>query len=156
VAKGLHAERLWSKVHIIAVCRPDIAKEISLASLDGFKRQSLLRTAPPRSGRAPHVPDWADWLSAAGFTMGADQRRTLDGPVFNTTQLAVEAAVAGRGIALTPHVLVEADMSSGRLMRLSATRLADPNAFWLLCRADRLKDSRIQAFVKWIRQEARC
>jgi DNA-binding transcriptional LysR family regulator len=155
VQKGLHTERLWPKVHIIAVCRPDIGKDMSLALLDSLKRQLLLRTAPPRSGRAPHVPDWADWLRAAGFAMGADQHGMLEGPVFNTTQLAVEAAVAGRGIALAPDVLVEADISSGRLMRLSRTRLADPNAFWLLCRADRLRDSRIQAFVKWIRQEAR-
>jgi DNA-binding transcriptional LysR family regulator len=58
-------------------------------------------------------------------------------------------------VALAPHVLVEADIASGRLERLTATRLADPNSFWLLCRADRIKDSRIQAFVKWIRQEAR-
>ncbi|WP_119272799.1 LysR substrate-binding domain-containing protein [Taklimakanibacter deserti] len=157
-AKGLYAERLWPKVEIIAVCRPDIAKDIAPGLPDRLKRQSLLRTAPPRArsptGRLPHVPDWTDWLSAAGIALDADRRKALDGPVFNTTQLAVEAAVAGRGVALAPHVLVEADIASGRLVRLSSTRLADPNSFWLLCRADRFKDSRIQAFVKWIRQEA--
>jgi LysR family glycine cleavage system transcriptional activator len=156
--KGLHAERLWPEIHIVAVCRPDIAKDIPACSPQGLKRQSLLRTAPPRgrspSGRLSQVPDWTDWLRAAGITMDDGRRKILDGPVFNTTQLALEAALAGRGIALAPHVLVEADISSGRLVRLSATRLADPNAFWLLCRADRFKDRSIQAFVKWIRQEA--
>jgi LysR family glycine cleavage system transcriptional activator len=156
--RSLHVERLWLKSYIVAVCRPDIARELSLGSPPGFKRQSLLRTAPPRgqatSARLPHVPDWTDWLSAAGVAMDADQRKILDGPVFNTTQLAVEAAVAGRGIALAPHVLVEADIASGRLVRLASTKLADPNAFWLLCRADRSKDGNIQAFVKWIRLEA--
>jgi DNA-binding transcriptional LysR family regulator len=156
--KGLHAERLWPKIHIIAVCRPDVAREISLGSAQGFKRQSLLRTAPPKGQGAParlqHVPDWTDWLRATGFAMDADRRKLLDGPVFNTTQIAVEAAVAGRGIALAPYVLVEGDIASRRLVRLASTKLADPNAFWLVCRADRFKDRSIQAFVKWIRQEA--
>jgi DNA-binding transcriptional LysR family regulator len=155
--RSLRVEQLWPKVHIVAVCRPDIAREVSGSADLGLKRQSLLRTAPPRgqaaSARLPRVPDWTDWLSAAGIAMDADRRRMLDGPVFNTTQLAVEAAVAGRGIALAPHVLVEADIASGRLVRLASTMLADPNAFWLLCRADRFRDKSIQAFVKWIRQE---
>ena len=155
--KGLHEERLWPKIHIIAVCRPDIADAITRRLPHSLKGQSLLRTAPPRSrgsGRAPHVPDWTDWLKAAGIGSDADRRRMLDGPVFNTTQLAVEAAVAGRGIALSPDVLVEADIASGRLTRLSPIKLPDPSSFWLLCRADRFKDRSIQAFVKWIRQEA--
>jgi LysR family glycine cleavage system transcriptional activator len=156
--KGLHAERLWPKVPIIAVCRPDIASDISRDLPHSLKRQSLLRTAPPRSrasARAPHVPDWTDWLKAAGAVLDADRRKMLDGPVFNTTQLAVEAAVAGRGIALAPQVLVEADLASGRLARLASIKLADPHSFWLLCRADRFKDRSIQAFVRWIRQEAK-
>ena len=45
--------------------------------------------------------------------------------------------------------------ASGRLAQLNATKLADPNSFWLLCRADRAKDSRIQAFIRWVRREAR-
>jgi DNA-binding transcriptional LysR family regulator len=158
VGKGLHAERLWPKVNVIAVCQPDIANTITRGSAQAFKRQSLLRTAPPRqralSARRPQVPDWTDWLLAAGIDMDANRRKMLDGPVFNTTQLAVEAAVAGRGIALAPDVLVAADILSGRLVHLSSVRLTDPNAFWLLCRADRLRDGNIQAFVRWIRQEA--
>lgn len=144
--KSLHAERLWPKVEIIAVCRPDIAKMVS--SDRGLTRQLLLRTASPRSAR---VPDWPDWCKAAGIEMTGER----DGPVFNTTQLAVEAAVAGRGIALAPGILVAADIASGRLAQLNATKLADPNSFWLLCRADRAKDSRIQAFIRWVRREAR-
>lgn len=157
VGKGVHAERLWPKVDIIAVCRPDMARDIAQHSPDGLKRQLLLRTAPPRSRtssrRTLHVPEWTDWFRAAGITIDSAARKALDGPVFNTTQLAVEAAVAGRGIALAPKVLVQDDMSSGRLAQPFPTRLQDPNSFWLLCRADRFKESRIQGFIRWIRQE---
>jgi LysR family transcriptional regulator, glycine cleavage system transcriptional activator len=156
--KGIYAERLWPKVEIIAVCRPDMAKDISRRLPDSLKRQLLLRTAPPRartrSGKTLHVPDWTDWFTAAGIAIDAAARKALNGPVFNTTQLAVEAAVAGRGIALAPRVLVADDISSGRLAQLFSTRLQDPNSFWLLCRADRFKDSRMQAFIRWIRQQA--
>lgn len=155
---GMHAERLWPKGEIIAVCRPDIAKDPSLRSPKNLRGQMLIRTAPPRartpSGRAPRAAEWTAWFMAAGIAMDGALHKALDGPIFNTTQLAVEAAMAGRGIALAPRILVEMDIASGRLVRLFPVEVADPNSFWLLCRADRLKDSRIQAFVRWIRQEA--
>lgn len=156
--KFMHAERLWPRGEIIAVCRPDIAKDPALRSPADLKGQMLIRTAPPKvrtpSGRAPRAAEWTTWFTAAGIAMDGGLRKALDGPVFNTTQLAVEAAMAGRGIALAPRILVEMDIASGRLVRLFPVRLIDPNSFWLLCRADRLKDSRIQAFVRWIRLEA--
>lgn len=156
--KAVHAERLWPRGEIIAVCRPDIAKDPTLASPADLKRQMLIRTAAPKSrapsGRLPPAPEWTAWFKAAGIRVDDDIRTALDGPVFNTSQLAIEAAVAGRGIALAPRILVESDIASGRLMRLFPVSLADPNSFWLLCRADRFKESRLQAFIGWIRQEA--
>jgi LysR family transcriptional regulator, glycine cleavage system transcriptional activator len=157
--KFMHAERLWPRGEIVAVCRPDIAKDPALKSPADLKRHMLMRTAPPKArtppGRAPRAAEWIAWFTAAGIAMDGTFRKALDGPVFNTTQLAVEAAMAGRGIALAPRILVEMDIAAGRLVRIFPVRLVDPNSFWILCRADRFKDSRIQAFIRWIRLETR-
>ena len=138
---GVHAQRLWPKGEIIAVCAPALARDPSLRSPAGLAQQMLIRTAPPAprkpSRRAPLRSDWLAWLAAAGVPIDGAVRRALEGPIFSASQLAVEAAVAGRGVALAPAVLDERDIASGRLVRLFATSLPDPNTFWILCRAGR-------------------
>ena len=43
----------------------------------------------------------------------------LPGAVFNQTTLALDAAIAGQGVALACHAFVAADIESGRLVRLA-------------------------------------
>jgi len=39
-------------------------------------------------------------------------------------------------------------------VRLFATSIADRNAYWVLCRADRAREARIRSFFKWLLAEA--
>lgn len=155
---GLVAERLWQASAIVAVSAPSVAKDRSLRTPAGLASRMLIRTASPaaRGGSrrpSPH-PDWSAWLAAAGVAVDGAIRKALDGPVFSASHLAIEAATAGKGIALAPDVLVARDIAAGRLVRLFDVAVPDPNAFWLLCRADRQRESRIALFRRWIRREA--
>ena len=156
-AAALHAERLWPQGEIVAVCAPALAKDTSLRRPAGLVRHLLIRTAAlpaaPRSKQAGPGSDWPTWLAAAGVPIDAAMHRAL-GPIFSASQLAIEAAAAGRGIALAPTVLVEGDIAAGRLVRLFRHSIPDPNTFWALCRADRLRERRIQIFLRWLRTEA--
>lgn len=154
--KAIHAELLWPETEIIAVCGKEIARKLAKRPPADLARHMLIRTAPPRSPahRSPPPADWHAWFKAAGISVDAGLRKALTGPFFSTTHLSIEAAIAGRGIALAPRILVEADIAAGRLMEPFATSLADPNGFWLLCRKDRLTESGIKAFIGWIRREA--
>lgn len=155
--KGLHAERLWAENDVIAVCAPAVASDLSLRTPADLAGRLLIRTAPPGGPSARHGAagsGWPAFLAAAGVPVDARIRKSLEGPLFSTTQLAIEAAAAGKGIALASSILVEADIASGRLIQLFPVRARDPNAFWLLCRRDRLEESRIRAFVQWIRGQA--
>ncbi|MCC6466979.1 MAG: LysR family transcriptional regulator [Alphaproteobacteria bacterium] len=155
---GLHAERLWPRGEIVAVCAPALARDPALRTPAGLARQSLIRTAAPHarmpSRRAPPNADWMAWLAAAGMAADGAILRALDGPVFSASHLAIEAAAAGRGIALAPAVLVERDIATGRLARLFRAGVPDPNGFWFLCRADRQGEGRIRTFLRWIKAEA--
>ena len=157
-AAGLHAERLWPKGEIVVVCAPTLAKGPSLRTPADLGRHMLIRTAAPPAARgskgAGRSADWPAWLAAAGLRIDSVMRRALEGPIFSASQLAIEAAAAGRGIALAPAVLVEADIAAGRLVRPFKKSLPDPNAFWMLCRADRLRERRIRTFMQWIRDAA--
>ena len=156
--KELHARRLWPNGEIIAVCAPAIAKDPSLRSPAGLGRHMLIRTATPawrtQSRRKRPGSEWEAWFAAAGVAIDGAIRKALEGPYFNASQLAIEAAAAGKGIALAPKILVEREIASGRLVRLFSTSVADPNAYWVLCRADRARESRIRTFMKWLSEEA--
>jgi LysR family glycine cleavage system transcriptional activator len=118
----------------------------------------LIRTAAPAgsagAGEAASRAGWTAWFAAAGVRLDPAVQNRLKGPLFSNTQLAVEAAASGRGVALAPLVLVQSDFASGRLVRLFDVSYADPNAFWLVCRSDRRGEAAIRAFMRWIRQEA--
>ena len=156
--KELHARRLWPHGEIIAICAPAVAKDPALRSPAGLARHMLIRTATPAwrttSKRSRPVSEWEAWFAAAGVAIDGAIRKALEGPLFNASQLAIEAAIAGKGIALAPEILVARDIASGRLVRLFATSIADRNAYWALCRAARAREARIRSFFKWLLAEA--
>ncbi|HKP26638.1 MAG TPA: LysR substrate-binding domain-containing protein, partial [Dongiaceae bacterium] len=120
--KELHARRLWPGGEIIAICAPAVAKDPALRAPAGLGRHMLIRTAKPAwrtmPKRSQPVSEWEAWFAAAGVTVDGTIRKALEGPLFNASQLAIEAAIAGKGIALAPEVLVARDIASGRLVRL--------------------------------------
>jgi LysR family glycine cleavage system transcriptional activator len=155
--KDLYARRLWPNGAIVAICAPAVAKDAALRSPAGLARHMLIRTATPAWRTMPKrspVSEWEAWFAAAGVAIDGAIRKALEGPLFNASQLAIEAAIAGRGIALAPEVLVARDIASGRLARLFATSIPDRNAYWVLCRADRAREARIRSFIRWLAQEA--
>jgi DNA-binding transcriptional LysR family regulator len=154
--KGIHAEPLWPETDVVAVCGKEIARKLAKRPPADLARHMLIRTAPPRppAHRGSPSADWNAWFKAAGVPADTALRKALTGPFFSTTHLSIEAATAGRGIALAPRILVAADIAAGRLMEPFDIRLADPNGFWLLCRKDRLTEGGIKAFIGWIRREA--
>jgi LysR family glycine cleavage system transcriptional activator len=145
---GVNAERLWPDGEIFPVCRPDLR----LKSPRDLLRQTLLRTAPPQSTVAVPRTDWPAWFKAAGVSA---PKAGGHGPMFSGTHLALEAAAAGQGIALTPGVLVAGDLAAGRLARPFPAALPDPYGFWLLSRETAANRIRIRAFTGWIRSEIR-
>jgi LysR family transcriptional regulator, glycine cleavage system transcriptional activator len=158
--KDLYARRLWPNGAIIAICAPALAKDPALRSPAGLGRLMLIRTASPawrtQSRRSRPISDWEAWFAAAGVAIDGAIRKALEGPHFNASQLAIEAAFAGKGIALVPEILVARDLANGRLVRPFATSIPDPNAYWVLCRSDRAREVRIRSFFKWLLAEARC
>lgn len=143
---GVHAERLWPDGEIFPVCRPGL----KLAAPRDLARHTLLRTAPPQTTTVAPRADWPAWFAAAGMRA---PKAAAHGPTFSGTHLALEAAASGQGVALTPGILVAADLASGRLMRPFPIALPDPYAFWLLSRETAANRARIRAFTRWIRSE---
>jgi DNA-binding transcriptional LysR family regulator len=154
---GLHAERLWPQGALFPVCSPRLLEgEPPLRSPADLARHVLMWSAMP-PGSAPTAGadrGWPAWLAAAGASTAEALRTASRAPTFSSTQLAVEAAAAGEGIVLAPAILVADDIASGRLVRPFDISIPDPSSFWLLFRADRAREPRIDAWRRWIRDEA--
>lgn len=146
---GVSAERLM-EAPVFPVCAPALLASGArpLAVPDDLRHHTLLHD----ESAAGHVgvPDWPAWLAAAGATR-VDASR---GPVFASIYLAQEAAVAGHGVALGVAPLVEEDLRLGRLARPFQHALDNPHAFWLVHRHGADANPAIDAFCRWLRQEA--
>ena len=150
-ANRLRAERLWADGRVVAVCAPQLAA--GLSEPGDLLRTRLLRTATPSGAGTAEAIGWAAWFAAAGVSGPEVERAIAAAPRVGTTQLALEAASAGRGVALSPLKLVEQDLALGRLHVPFQMALPDPYAFWVLCLAERADETPIRSFLNWLRGE---
>lgn len=91
-------------------------------------------------------PDWHMWHQAAGI----GSLHTPHGPRFNTSALAIQAAVDGQGVALGRSVLVHDDLAAGRLIK--PFELSISNVFAYYCISRETDDDRpeLAAFRNWL------
>lgn len=99
----------------------------------------------------PGRPDWAMWLKARGVRH-ADPRR---GSRFNQSGMLIEAAAAGRGVALAKRTLAQADLASGRLVAPFADGSeAVGFAYHVVLPRDRPTPPSAATFVGWLKSQA--
>ena len=90
------------------------------------------------------------WLKAAGV----DVPGGLPAIHFNTHALAIEAAVAGRGIALARSAIAEEDLKAKRLVKPFGDGVPVDFAHHIVCPPDRLENERVRDFIDWLKEEA--
>jgi DNA-binding transcriptional LysR family regulator len=65
---------------------------------------------------------------------------------------AIEAAVAGLGVALVPAVLVAAELKAQRLVRAVDVEAPSDAAFWLVWSNASAKAEMVQRFGRWLQE----
>ena len=145
---GLHARR-WMSGKIFPVCSPDLLKRIPLDKPADLRKHTLIHNE--LESQRGHPPTWRDWVAAAGL----DRINTARGPLFHNTYMALEAALAGHGVALAPAPMVDRDIATGRLVKPLALELDNPFSFWIVCPRQNLQDEKIKALTAWLVQQAK-
>ena len=79
------------------------------------------------------------------------------GPHFSMENMAVQAAIDGHGVALVDDILVADDIAARRLVRPFDSNLGKPLSFsyYLLSRKQSVNQPKVEAFRKWLIEEAR-
>jgi LysR family transcriptional regulator, glycine cleavage system transcriptional activator len=144
---GLVVEEL-AKNEVFPACSPRLLEAgPALGSPEDLRRHALIHDQAIE--RDPLAPTWAMWLKAAGVK---DEPAT-PGLSFNNSSLALDAAIAGRGVVLAYSTIAAADLADGRLMRLFSLSLPDLFAYYVVTAPGALERPKVKAFRDWLRQE---
>ncbi len=122
---------------IFPVCSPDYLKRFPVASPGDLIGRVLLHEDSRQW--------WQDWLAAAGAGEQGGQR----GPMFQN-HLALEAAEAGQGFALSDQVLTIDALTEGWLVKPFDFDLADHGGYYLVRAASTRESAPARAFREWL------
>lgn len=135
----LHAEPLL-QLALFAVASPALlAGEPPLRTVADLAQHTLIHVT-----QTPNA--WRDWLQALGHTE-LESRRALR---FDHVALALSAAEAGLGVALSAELLCGPRLSSGRLQKAFEITVPSPLTYYFVCRPESLLDPRVAAFRAWL------
>jgi LysR family glycine cleavage system transcriptional activator len=146
---GWQVERLFSPAYV-PVCSPTLLTgEHPLRVPADLRRHVLIHdaTVPDFDDR----PGWAQWLELAGV---GEYKEMSQGPRFADAVLAVEAAIAGHGVALAARPLVSADLVAGRLTMPFAQVIPSRYAYYATMPASAPSRPAVAALHAWLAHEA--
>ena len=133
---GLISVRLYDE-ELVPVCSP--------AFRDGEQPRvpgDLLKVPLLHDERQP----WSIWFEAVGL----DYRDDGQGPRYSDGNLLIPAAIAGLGVALARASLVEADLASGRLVRLFSRSVPTRYSYFIVYPPGSENTGKIQVFQQWL------
>jgi LysR family glycine cleavage system transcriptional activator len=150
VYDGLKARKLLSET-VIPVCAPRLLDGSNpVLRPEDLRQLTLLHDEGQEND--PSCPNWRQWLKARGET-SIDTSR---GPRFNQTSVALEAAVAGRGVLLAKRMIALNDINSGRLIMPFPDGGVDIDfSYWAVWPKGRTQTIEVRAFLNWLETEAR-
>lgn len=135
---------------VFPVCAPALSAQLPAAPQPvDLLRLPLLHV--DRGPAGPALPNWSDWLAAAGLAGPPPE-----GARYAQLALALEAAIAGAGLVLASEALVRGDLGAGRLVRPLCCRTPGVGSlrYWVVHPPERGQDPRLRAFRDWIVAEA--
>ncbi|WGW02716.1 LysR substrate-binding domain-containing protein [Tropicibacter oceani] len=90
---------------------------------------------------------WPDYIEQV---LGMARPKRLSGPRFSTISLALDAAMAGQGVALANRFMVARELASGRLVQAHDGALRTPQGYHALTPRENLKNPAVRAVFEWL------
>jgi LysR family transcriptional regulator, glycine cleavage system transcriptional activator len=140
----------WSGVEIEPLLRVKVAPVCGPALLNGpiplrtphdLKHHTLLHE--------DNYGLWERWLHG----IGANDVNASKGPVIDDTNVRIQAAMDGQGLALAPLALLKDDISTRRLVTPFDYAI-DDMAYYIVYTPGALEQPKVRAFRDWLHSEA--
>ncbi|MDP6692596.1 MAG: LysR substrate-binding domain-containing protein [Alphaproteobacteria bacterium] len=137
---GFSVEKLLD-VDTFPVCAPALAETIHKPG--DLAGQTLLHAAP-------RLTDWRQWLDFAGV----DQVDADGGLNFESTNLAIHAAIEGLGIAIGIEALIQDELANGQLVCPFDIKRRSHHPIQLVYPTSKAADPLFQSIKDWLHHEA--
>ncbi|NVZ50705.1 transcriptional regulator GcvA [Pseudomonas sp. B6002] len=142
---GLHSEFLLRE-QIFPVASPELLNRFGTP----HDPAELLRYPLLTRDGADLVPKWEAWFQHVGVGISALNESVR----FADTNMTIEAALLGQGVALARSGHVEAQVSDGRLVRLFNEPFASPVAYYFVCPKGIETQPHVISFREWLLAES--
>jgi len=144
----LIAEKLMEE-EVYPVCSPSLLNgNTSLNTPKGLLNETLIHDLSLEG--FPGFPTWSNWLTKAGVE-ATDSTHNIQ---INNSAAVLQSAIDGNGIALARSVMVEDDVSAGRLIRLfPEVTFHSLLAYYVVYQPEHAQIPRIRIFKDWLFDE---
>jgi LysR family transcriptional regulator, glycine cleavage system transcriptional activator len=138
-----HFYRPLFKSYLVPVCSPKFAAgDVKLKTPDDLKKHKLIDVYTAEE-------DWQLWLDAAGVKgIKPANRLAVDSYI-----LAQEAAIEGRGVAMTIGPFASEEIKLGRLVQPFPLRVPNRNQWYFACHAEHRNKPKIKRFEDWLAKQ---
>ena len=147
IGDGAWAEseyRLLMDETLFPVCSPGYAERLGNTSNPKFLEKAKL--LHDRDSQA----SWDVWRR----TFALDWFDPTTGPRFTSSDMVLDAASKGLGLALARGRMAEMALREGRLIRIAAPlEIRIPGAYWILVQPDSADRTAIRTFIDWLKEE---
>ena len=150
VSPGLRWELLWRET-LFAVCSPEYLKSTprQLGSIADLRHHTLLHDQTEIASK--RELNWKAWLRAAA----PEQRMTINGGrYFTQSDLTLQAAIEGHGVALARLSLAAEDLRRKKLVEPLGVRLTAKSGCYACARKGAWDSPKIAALREWLKTEA--
>jgi LysR family glycine cleavage system transcriptional activator len=142
---GLHSEFLFRE-QIFPVASPHLLARFGTPKTPA----ELLRYPLLTRDGADLVPKWELWFQHVGVGVSALKESVR----FADTNMTIEAALLGQGIALARSGHVETELREGTLQRLFDVPFASPVAYYFVCPKGIESQPHVVSFRSWLLAES--
>jgi LysR family transcriptional regulator, glycine cleavage system transcriptional activator len=128
---------------LVPVCSPKLIQgDHALKTPDDLKTHKLIDVYTAEE-------DWQIWLEGAGVKNIKPQNRlSVDSYI-----LAQEAAIEGRGVAMTIGPFAMEEIKLGRLVQPFPLRVPHKHQWYFVCNAEHRKKNKIKRFEDWLMKQ---
>ncbi len=145
---GYRVERLMHE-RLFPVCAPALRDGApGLNAVKDLVHHTMLQDETLDFGASS--PTWEYWAQEAGVRLPEPLRARRLGQ----SNLVIQAAIAGLGVALGREPLVVDALDDGRLVRPFTGIVSSRLSYWLVCRSEMMESAKVQVFLAWIKSEA--
>lgn len=135
---GVVADPILS-LDFFPVCTPAfMSNDKPLSDINNLRYYTLLHDASYEC--------WADWLKLAKI----EEINAHKGSIIDDTNVLIQAAVDGQGIALGSNTFVHDLLDSGKLIKPFDITLVNDFAYYVVCPEAHLQNPSVRAFKDWL------